>query len=165
MTAPGPRERGEYLKNPYHDPHHDPYFVKRKYKEPAVCQSCGVTFHGGVFAWADSAPAEAEKMTCPACLRIADKFEGGVVTLSGVFLGAHKDEIMNLVRHTEELEKQQRPLERIMLIGEDNGTITVKTTYEHLARRIGDAIFSAYDGDLKFSYSDSEKYIRVSWSR
>ena len=165
MTTSSPAERSEYLKDPYHDVHHDPYFLKRKYKEPAVCGKCGVAFHKGLFAWPAQPIAGAESMTCPACLRIADKVEGGIVALSGDFLGQHQEEILNLIRHVEALEKGQRPLERIMSIEPSEGVITIKTTYEHLARRIGESVHRAYKGELRFAYADAEKFIRVHWSR
>ncbi len=158
-------ERGEYLKDPYHDVHHDPYFLKRKYKEPAVCGACGVTYHRGLFAWVEKPIAGAETMTCPACLRIADNYEGGIVTLSGLFFGQHEAEVLNLVRHVEELEKNQRPLERIMRTEHDEGKVIISTTYEHLARRIGEAVHRAYKGELRFTYADAEKFVRVQWAR
>ena len=97
---------------------HDPYFVKEKHREPSVCKKCGVAFQGGVFAWPKGTPPNADTMTCPACRRIADNYEGGVLYLEGEFLAERRDEIMSVIRHTEEEVRRYRPLERIMEISE-----------------------------------------------
>jgi len=58
-----------------------------------------------------------------------------------------------------------RPLERIIEIKEEDGKIVVTTTYEHLARRIGEAVHRAYKGDLIIQYPEGWKYARVHWVR
>ncbi len=144
---------------------HDPYFIKEKYSEPSVCERCGVVFADGIFTWVKSIPKDFPKMICPACKRIEDRFEGGIVLLSGKFLNGHKEEIINIVKNVEAYKIEKRPLERIMSIVENDSKIEIKTTYEHLARRIGEAINSAFKGELKISYPDGEKYVRVGWFR
>jgi hypothetical protein len=144
---------------------HDPYFVKEKYPEPSVCERCGVVFNSGIFMWANPIPKNFPKMICPACKRIEDKFEGGVVLLTGKFLKEHKEEILNIVRNVEAYKIEKRPLERIMSIEEIEDALEIKTTYEHLARRIGEAVNSAFKGELKISYPEEEKYVRVRWFR
>ncbi len=144
---------------------HDPYFVRDKYGEPSVCPKCGVVYRGGVFEWPLAAPQDAQKMMCPACRRIKDNYAGGEIVLEGAFLSEHSDEIVNTVRNTEKSEKAQRPLERIMGIVVAGNRVEVKTTYEHLARRIGEAVHGAFKGELRFQYSDDEKFIRVYWRR
>ncbi len=143
----------------------DPYFVKEKYPDISVCEKCGVVFHEGIFEWLNPPPANAQKMICPACRRIADKYEGGVVYLKGSFLQKHKEEILNLIKNVEENEKFLRPLERIIEIREEKDEIVITTTYEHIARRIGEAIHKAYKGSLKLNYPEDTKYIRVYWER
>jgi len=144
---------------------HDPYFNKAKLRDPAVCEKCGVVYRSGVFDWLETVPPGAEKMICPACRRISDKFEGGTIFLEGRFLSDRKQEIMNIINNTEKAEKNRRPLERVMSINEYDDKIEVMTTYEHLARRIGEAINSAYKGNLELQYSEGKKYIRVRWRR
>jgi hypothetical protein len=140
--------------------------MKEKYQDPSVCTECGVVFRDGAFEWLDRAPPEnAKKMVCPACRRIDDHYAGGLLLLEGAFLKNHRDEIVNAVRNTEGSEKARRPLERIMDMTVGDDKIEVRTTYEHLARRIGEAVHSAYKGDLKLSYSEDEKFIRVHWRR
>ena len=144
---------------------HDPYFTKEKYHDPSVCERCGVVFHDGIFQWIEPPPANAEKMICPACRRIEDKYEGGIVVLEGEFLASHKDEILNRIKKVEEEEMAYRPLERIIEINDEGNKITITTTYEHLARRIGEAVHKAYKGKLNFQYPEGAKYIRVHWER
>jgi hypothetical protein len=43
--------------------------------------------------------------------------------------------------------------------------IVITTTDVHLARRIGEAVHHAYQGDLDVKYSPDEYMVRVSWSR
>lgn len=145
---------------------HDPYFVRERYLDPSVCGSCGVLFRGGIFEWPDTKKVEnAAKITCPACRRIKDNYEGGRVLFEGSFILEHKDEILNILHNTEEIEKKHRPLERIISILEEQGRINVATTYEHIARRIGEAVHKAYKGELKIHYPEGQKYVRILWRR
>ncbi len=142
---------------------HDPYFSKGQNQDPSHCTECGVLFARGQFRWED-VPSQASGMQCPACRRIRDSYEGGVVRIEGDFASIHRDEILNLINNTERLEKQRRPLERLMAVS-DESDIEVTTTYEHLARRIGEAIHRAYKGELRVDYPKGEKYVRIHWKR
>jgi len=144
---------------------HDPYFVKQRYRDPSVCERCNVLFRNGAFEWVKTIPQDAVKMICPACRRIEDQFEGGVVTLEGDFLSQHKSDIMNIITNTEKAEQALRPLERIISLTDRGTSIEIRTTYEHIARRIGEAIHKAYKGELALQYPEGEKYARVSWKR
>lgn len=144
---------------------HDPYFLRTKLPDPSTCERCGVVFHNGVFDWTAPPPANAARITCPACRRIEDNFEGGIITLEGLFLESRKQEILNIIRNTENAQKARRPLDRIIKITDMQGKLEVTTTYEHLARRIGDAVNSAYKGNLELQYVEGKKYVRVFWRR
>ncbi len=144
---------------------HDPYFTKEKYVDPSVCKKCGVVFHDGIFQWINGKLKNAKEIVCPACRRIEDKYEGGVVYLEGEFLNSHKDEIINLIKNVEKEEIAYRPLERIIEIKEEDGKIIITTTYEHIARRIGEAVHKAYKGELNMQYPEGWKYVRVHWKR
>ncbi|MCX5895555.1 MAG: BCAM0308 family protein [Proteobacteria bacterium] len=144
---------------------HDPYFLKEKCHDPSVCERCGVVFHDGRFEWLEKVPAKAKKISCPACKRIEDNYEGGFLCLEGEFLSKHKDDILNIIKNTEKLECKYRPLERIIEISDKAGKIEIKTTYEHIARRIGEAIHKACKGELNIKYPEGEKYVRVHWCR
>lgn len=143
----------------------DPYVVQHKPAEPSACRECGAVYHEGRWHW-DPPPAGAAEATCPACHRIIDDYPAGIVTLHGDLLRQHRAEVVNLIRHQEELEKGEHPLNRIMAIEEtDADTLTVTTTDIHLPRRIGEAIKRAYHGELALSYDQDGYFIRVDWSR
>jgi len=144
---------------------HDPYFVKQRYRDPSVCEKCNVVFRNGAFEWVKTIPPNAVRMICPACRRTEDKFEGGIVILEGDFLSQHKSEIMNIITNTEKAEEKLRPLERIISLTDLGSRIEIRTTYEHIARRIGEAIRKAYKGKLTVQYPEGQKYARVLWKR
>ena len=102
----------------------------------------------------------------PACDRIQDRCPAGFLTLGGEFFAEHTTDILNLVRNVEEKEKAQHALKRLMAI-EDQGDGTVLATFTDpdLARAAGEAIHSAYQGELDFSYQESEFLLRVTWKR
>lgn len=143
---------------------HDTYKMRGKLSEPTACSQCGAVFQGGRWIWAEM-PSGASVTICPACNRINDKYPAGIVTLSGEFLDAHRDEIINLARNEEEKEKALHPLHRIMRVDHEKGNIVISTTDDHLPRRIGEAVRSAYEGELDCRYAEDEKFVRVNWTR
>lgn len=143
---------------------HDPYKTRLKLPDNTVCPQCGAVFRKGRWTWGDPKADVAQEEMCQACHRTNDDYPAGVVTLSGGFLAAHRDEILNLARHQEELEKGEHPLHRIMSI-DDGDDVVIKTTDIHLPRRIGQAIERAYGGSFDFSYDDAGYFLRGSWQR
>ena len=143
---------------------HDPYKERHKPPEPAVCPTCGVVFEHGRWHW-KAKPASAQEHVCPACRRVKDEYPAGYVSLEGDFLREHRDELLHLVRNEEKRAKDEHPLERIMDIRQDGDKTVVTTTDLHLARRIGDALHHAYQGNLEIKYSPDEYLVRVYWSR
>ncbi len=144
---------------------HDTYQEGGKLPEPTLCTGCDAVFEHGRWSWQEEAPLDAHQVVCPACQRIADNFPAGYVELHGSFLDKHRQEIMNLIRNEEKMEKGEHPLERIMEIKQEDDHTLVTTTGIHIARRIGEAVSRAYQGDFSFAYGDGEKTIRVTWSR
>jgi hypothetical protein len=153
--------RHEQIFAPRHD---DPYVDVGKPAHDARCQECGVVFHKGRWAWGP-VPKDAVTTTCPACLRIHDRFPGGYVTLKGPFVQAHRDELRRLVEAREAYEKAEHPLERVMDIGVRGESLEITTTGNHLARAIGNAVRAAYDGNLKMRYEADENLVRAVWTR
>lgn len=142
----------------------DTYRIKGKLEEPTSCPQCGAVFSAG--RWhAGAAPKDAHHHTCPACSRVNDNYPAGFVHLAGAFLGAHRDEIMSLVRNEEQRQRSEHPLKRIMAITEQDGAFLVTTTDVHLARGIGEAVHHAYQGELEFQYKPDEHLLRVQWER
>lgn len=143
---------------------HDAYQDRKKPPEPTVCPECRALFSGGRWSWQD-APAEAHTASCPACQRIADNYPAGELEIRGKFFDLHREEIHNLIRNTEKLEKGEHPLERIMEIAPKSDHTLVTTTGIHLAQRIGEALHHAYQGEYELAYGAEEKSIRIIWTR
>jgi len=144
---------------------HDPYKPRKKPAEPCLCPQCRAVDLGGRWQWTKEKHEELQKELCPACQRIHDNFPAGEVTLSGGFFERHKHEIIELARNTEQAEREEHPLQRIMSIDEAGGKVTIKTTDIHLPRRIGHAIFDAYKGDLDTHYDKEGYFVRLTWKR
>ena len=143
---------------------HDAYQEKGKLPEPTVCRECGAVFIEGRWSWWEAA-AKSHAIVCPACQRIKDKFPAGYLEIKGAFFATHREEIDNLIRNIEKQEKAEHPMERIMAISAADGHTMITTTGVHLARRLGEALQHAYQGELDFTYGDADKTIRLTWSR
>ncbi len=143
---------------------HDTYKEDKKWPEPTACTECNSVYLEGRWTWYEP-PVNANRVICPACQRIADDYPAGTLSLTGYFFGQHREEMLNLIHNEEKLEKGEHPLERIMKISEEGEHTLITTTGIHMARRIGEAISRAYQGDLSFTYGDGEKTIRVLWNR
>ena len=143
---------------------HDPYQKRGKLREPTVCPQCGAVYRAGRWGWGKR-PPEAHEELCQACRRSNDRYPAGTIILSGDFLRQHKNELLSLARNCEQAEKGEHPLNRIMAIDEQSEDVVITTTDVHLPRRIGEALRSAYDGDLAIQYKDGEYHVRVTWRR
>lgn len=143
---------------------HDTYREKQKWPEPTICSECNAVFIEGRWTWNEPAD-NANAIVCPACQRIKDGFPAGYLEIKGGFFGSHQEEMLNLIHNTEALEKGERPMERLMAITTEEDQTLITTTGIHLARRLGEALKRAYQGDLDFVYGDGEKIIRMTWVR
>jgi NMD protein affecting ribosome stability and mRNA decay len=145
---------------------HDVYKEKSKWPEPTLCSECGALFTSGRWSW-EKVPLQVDihQAICPACRRIIDQYPAGYIDITGTFFSEHREEILNLIYNTERREKEGHPLQRIMAINHGVDRTVVTTTGTHLARRLGEALVSAYKGNLSFHYAEAEDVIRVSWQR
>jgi NMD protein affecting ribosome stability and mRNA decay len=142
---------------------HDPYKAKGKLHEPSVCSQCGAVYHEGRWQWRIP-PANAHKVTCPACHRIHDHYPAGFLTMHGDFFQSHREEIMSMLRHHAQHERDEHPLERIMEVEEKPEETLITTTDIHLARGMGEALHHAYHGELEFHYNPGQYLLRVHWA-
>ncbi|MGN6807009.1 MAG: BCAM0308 family protein [Trinickia sp.] len=142
----------------------DPYALRRKLSEPSVCPNCGAVYRDGRWQWL-ARPAQASQVVCTACHRIADGMPAGYVYISGSFARERRAEMLNLIHHHEERAKAGHPMKRIMSVSESGDTTIVATTDVHLARDIGSALKSAFQGALDVKYSRDENLVRVYWQR
>lgn len=143
----------------------DSYGLRGKLPDPTVCTGCGAIYRDGRWSFSATAPADANRVRCPACARTADDYPAGIVSISGEFAAAHADEIRSLIRHVEEREKKEHALKRVMAIEAEGGGLRVKTTDAKLARGIGEALHHAYHGEVDYVMTEAENVLRVDWKR
>ncbi len=149
----------------------DPYIPKLNQGETAVCTRCRAIYQRRHWFFDEELltrsqrQATTRQVICPACQKIEDNYPEGEVVLRGDFLSSHRGEIMNLVSNEEERAKGLNPLERIVRISQGDGTLTITTTNEKLAQRIGRALQKAYQGEVSYRWSEDTKYLHVEWAR
>jgi NMD protein affecting ribosome stability and mRNA decay len=148
----------------------DPYLPRGARGQIAVCEGCLSVYRNKRWyaetALTEAYRAGAAKVVCPACLKIRDDFPGGIVTLRGGYVLAHKRDILKLVKNEEERARGFNPLERVMSIRENgHGGIVISTTNEKLAQRLGRAIKKAFHGEVTYQWSHDNKLARVEWLR
>lgn len=153
---PGPARR-------IHEEAHDAYGLRGKLREPTACSECGALYREGRWIWG-SPPADAHRVVCPACRRIADDYPDGSILVSGAFAAGRREEILALARHQEEREKAEHPLNRILRTSDEDAGLRITTTRRRLARAIGRALERAYGGELTAT-SDEENLLRLHWKR
>jgi hypothetical protein len=142
--------------------------------EPLVCEICG-----NVYAdrrWSKPGPEgrgkqykhfrPAQKIVCPACRTERDGVPSGYVHMEGSFLDSHREEIENLLRNEAERAEEDNPLARIMRWEKDeHERLTIATTTEHLAQRLGHALEKAFSGEVRYDFSHDNKLAHVYWRR
>jgi hypothetical protein len=146
----------------------------RAISEPAVCASCGAVY--AKRRWTapqpDSEKRKHERLQspqtvlCSACLQQRKGEPRGFLHLDGsFFLGQHEG-IEKLLRREAARAAEDNPLARILEWKRDGKhELTVTTTTEHLAQRLGHALEKAFGGDTHYDFSHENKLARVSWRR
>jgi hypothetical protein len=148
--------------------------TRRASAEPMLCETCG-----NVYAdrrWTKPDPERqgekhkhfrpAQMTVCPACQAERDRTPSGYVHLDGSFLKSHREEIERLLRNEAERAEEDNPLARIIGWEKDRrGRVTVTTTTEHLAQRLGHALEKAFSGEVRYDFSHENKLARVYWRR
>jgi NMD protein affecting ribosome stability and mRNA decay len=143
----------------------DTYKQTAKPHEPTVCTRCGAVYAHGRWQWLPR-PEAAQSSLCPACHRIEDRFPAGVLTVAGSLVGTHKDEIVRLARHHEQIERAEHPLNRIVAIDEKaEDRIEITTTDIHLPHRIANALRHAYKGEVTEHFDEGGYFVRVNWNQ
>lgn len=143
-------------------------------KEPAVCKVCGATYANRRWTLTECESTVGNEnhsrpslMTvCPACKQASTGEPRGFVFLDGAFFTNHQDEIENLLRNEAERAAEDNVLARILDWKKGDGhRLTLTTTTEHLAQRLGHALEKAFDGEVNFDFSHENKLARVNWQR
>jgi NMD protein affecting ribosome stability and mRNA decay len=146
------------------------YQHKTDVKESAYCSGCGVIKHKKRWAMDPEEltrlkSSKAATLLCAACLRIQDKNPAGILVLTGDYLLQHQEEICNLITKCETKSREKNPLGRIMELRQEGDNITISTTEDKLAQKIGRDIYKAHSGSLQYQWSRDQHFVRVSWSR
>lgn len=148
--------------------------TRRAISEPAVCEVCGDVYSDRRWSKPDAERQEekhknfrpATTVVCPACQRQRDGVPSGYLHLNGAFLAGHPIEIEHLIRNEAERASEDNPLARIMgWDQEEPDRLTITTTTEHLAQRLGHALEKAFDGEIRYDFSHENKLARVYWQR
>ena len=145
-------------------------------QEPEVCEICGAIYRNRRWTAAGS-PLRSEPQKrwqpsrptiCPACEQQHGGIPRGFVHLEGSFLAEHRDEIEHLLRNESDRAADDNPLARIMVWQkekEDATHLTIATTTEHLAQRLGKTLHKAFSGEVRYKFSHENKFARVWWRR
>jgi hypothetical protein len=139
---------------------------RQKYPGDTTCPGCGLVFQGGVWKKATQSAAQNQPAKlCPACQQIRDGRVGGVAEFNGSFTWNHREELLNRIRNVAKQTTEDRPMERIVSIKEEDGKIVVSATTEHLVARIGKAVQRDFGGELQLKYAPEEKFATAHWHR
>jgi hypothetical protein len=155
-TSPNPRARNVKPKA------HDPYRHRLKTEDALVCKECGVVYHDGRWYWGAPPLCDEKSCVCPACQRVRDRYPAGTIRLHGL-PSKYRDEILRMIRNTEEREKQEHPLERLIDIEDEADDLVVTTTGTHLGRCIAGDLRRRFHRGVTVRYPEEENLIQVDW--
>lgn len=156
----------------------DPYLEQLPPRSAARCEQCGALYRNK--RWQldkrrQPAPTVARALRrtaaalpavlCPACRKTKDHYGNGVVTIHWPTDHSTREEMLKLIKNQEAWGRQDNPLERVISLEAENTTLTVTTTNERLAERIGKALERAFHGKTLFHWSHENKLVRVEWAR
>ncbi|WP_297056430.1 BCAM0308 family protein [Thermosulfurimonas sp.] len=159
------RERHEFETN------EDPYLTDAAPAGEALCPRCHAVFRDKRWIIDEEFYEEYKdtdfvpKILCPGCRKAVDRYAMGYVYLSGPFYEKHREEIMRIIHNEVERARGNNPLHQIITMYEEDGRTVIETTTDHLAQRLGRAIYRAYKGNLTFRWSEGDKLVRIYWER
>ena len=143
----------------------------RSPKGRLVCRHCGAVYfkRRWVPRTDERMPllaAKAEATLCPACDMEAKGLVRGYLTLEGPFFVAHRPEIETLLRNEAGREGEDNPTGRVIAWDTAvKNVLTLATSTEHLAVRLGHAVHKAFKGSIHSGFAHEDKFVRVTWSR
>lgn len=149
----------------------DAYRQKLGPTETAICKKCGTIYRNKRWHIDEAelnrlkGESGVTKVVCPACQRMADDNPAGVVTLTGSYLLEHENDILNLIKREEARSRSKNPLGRIMEISQEESVLTISTTEDKLAQKLGREVYKAHKGELHYSWSHDLHFVRVNWTR
>ena len=141
--------------------------------EPRVCTHCGAVYVHRRWVVATDPRAEAIRLTgtatpavCRGCHEVENQVPTGYLHVAGRFFNAHRAEIEHLLEHEVTHAREENPTARVIQWDRSRpDALTLTTTTERLADRLGHALHSAYRGAVHYDFSHENKLVRVSWTR
>jgi NMD protein affecting ribosome stability and mRNA decay len=137
-----------------------------------VCPDCGAAFVNRRWVPAGRPAKQVShafvprRVRCPACRMAAANTWRGEVRMSGSFLAAHRAEIERLLKNEAARSGEDNPTGRITRwISAGPDALTLRTTSEHLAKRLGQALHKAFRGRVRYQFSHENKFAHVVWTR
>jgi hypothetical protein len=152
-------------------PSGDPYREEQPPRRPARCSQCGAIYRHKRWQLPDTVALSARErnallsVLCPGCRKTRDHYANGVVTIRWPKQAAARRTILNLIKHQEEWGRRGNPLERVISLEAKRDRLTVLTTNERLAQRIGRALERAFHGKATYQWSRENKLLRVQWAQ
>jgi NMD protein affecting ribosome stability and mRNA decay len=149
----------------------DPYLADAGLKEPAVCQTCQAVYRQKRWQLDPTLTARlahdpaAHWVTCPACLKIAEHYPEGILTLRGSYLWNHEEQIRNILDNAVARIASRNPLERVMRIQRIGDELIIETTDNKLAEQLGRALQKAHSGELQIDWQGTPVVCRARWER
>jgi NMD protein affecting ribosome stability and mRNA decay len=147
------------------------YLPKKGMKEVAVCDKCHLIYQNKRWYLDDKeanmllTDSRIHRGTCPICRRMEDNVPAGSVTLSGDYFQQHEGEILDLIKNTEVKSRVKNPFGRIMEISQDGNMLSISTTEDKLAQKLGREVYKAHKGELHYKWSHDQEMVRVDWQR
>ena len=104
---------------------------------------------------------------CPACRMIMEKgqYEGQITLRLGDSAEKDRQSLLNLLHNEETRAMGKNPLSRLDGLRVTTHLISVNTTTESLARRIGREVEKAFHGHTEIQQLPGERFVRVVWSK
>jgi hypothetical protein len=147
----------------------DPYLTQGPPRTTAQCSGCSAVYRNKrwqLAAQTGTAPKKGGRrlVLCPACRKVRDRYPNGVVTIHWPTQPRLRESMLNLIKNQEAWGRKGNPLERILSMEAGPSLLTITTTNERLAQRLGRAIERAFHGKVVYRWSRGDKLARVDWS-
>jgi hypothetical protein len=149
----------------------DPYVASGGLKEPAVCQSCQAVYRNKRWQLDPllvnrlATSTDTHWVNCPACLKVAEHYPEGILTLRGDYLWNHEQEIRNILENAMLRVGRGKPVDRVIRMGRVEDALVVETTNTKLAEQLGRSLQKAHHGDLQIDWQEAAGVCRVQWQR
>lgn len=134
-----------------------------------LCRYCHAVYDGkGWIPFKKLDPKMIDQLhasVCPACHEINDHLSDGVLHLEGAGVKPHIKDIKNLIMRLGKQAEEKNILDRLERMDDDKNGMTVYTTMNQLAVKMGKAVASAYKGGrLDIQWSKRDKPVEVTWT-